>query len=399
MTLFKKHLNQITYVFITLSIVFPVISIAISQIFLSLAILGFILDRLLNEQQSVFFPPIKLPLSFFILTTVLSWLLSPDLTLGLPPINKLWLFVIILLVANYFSEKRTILAYQTLFTAGIVACGFAFVQYIFPSLGSVQGRITGFMGHWMTLSGGLMLVFITLVGYTLNASPKRKTFWVLACFFLGITLVLTLTRSVWIASLAGLLTALWLKFPLRKIVILLCGGVILLVFFAPESVQKRLESIWDLNDPSNYARVAIWKTGLKMVKDNPWFGVGPQQVSEVFFDYHPFPQDRERSGFFFMHMHNNFLQFAAERGIPCALAWLWLMLKIGIDHYRAFKNLLTPSLLKSAHAIGLLNVVVLFLAGFFEFNFGDSEVLMIFLFLVIVPYGIRCNKQLVSKKI
>ncbi len=398
MTLFKNHLNQITYGFITLSVVFPVISIAVSQIFLSLAILGFILDRLLNEQKSIFFPPIKLPLIFFVLTTVLSWLLSPDLTLGLPPIKKLWLFVIILLVTNYFSEKRTILAYQALFTAGIFACGFAFIQYIFPSLGSVQGRITGFMGHWMTLSGGLMLVFITLVGYMLNSLPKRKTFWVLGCFFLGITLVLTLTRSVWIASAAGLLTAFWLRFPLRKIVILFGGGVILLVFSAPESVQKRLESIWNLNDPSNYARVAIWKTGLKMVKDNPWFGVGPQQVSKVFFDYHPFPQDRERSGFFFMHMHNNLLQFAAERGIPCALAWLWLMLKIGIDHYRAFKKLLTPSLQKSAHAIGFLNVVVLFLAGCFEFNFGDSEILMVFLFLVVVPYGIKCNKQLAATK-
>ena len=99
-----------------------------------------------------------------------------------------------------------------------------------------------------------------------------------------------------------------------------------------------------------------------------------------------------------MHMHNNLLQFAAERGIPCALAWLWLIFKIGIDHYREFRKLLTPSLVKSAHAIGFLNVVVLFLAGFFEFNFGDSEVLMVFLFLVFVPYGIKCTEQLASTK-
>ena len=283
MTLFKQHLNQITYVLTTLAVVFPVISIAISQIFLSLAIFAFILDRSLTKQKSIFFPPIKLPLLFFVLTTALSWLLSPDLAFGLPPIKKLWLFVIILLVVNYFSEKRTVLAYQALFTVGIVACVFAFVQYIFPSLGSVQGRITGFMGHWMTLSGGLMLVFTTLVGYTLNVSSKRRSFWLLACFFLGTTLILTLTRSVWIASSVGLLTAFWLRFSLQKVLILLGGGIILFLLSAPESVQKRLESIWDLNDPSNYARLAIWETGLKMIKDNPWFGVGPQQVSKVFF--------------------------------------------------------------------------------------------------------------------
>ena len=28
-------------------------------------------------------------------------------------------------------------------------------------------------------------------------------------------------------------------------------------------------------------------------------------------------------------------------------------------------------------------------AGFFEYNFGDSEVLLLFLFIVSIPYGIR----------
>ena len=36
--------------------------------------------------------------------------------------------------------------------------------------------------------------------------------------------------------------------------------------------------------------------------------------------------------------------------------------------------------------------MVLFLAGLFEFNFGDSEVLMVFLFLVSAPYALS-NEQ------
>ena len=28
-------------------------------------------------------------------------------------------------------------------------------------------------------------------------------------------------------------------------------------------------------------------------------------------------------------------------------------------------------------------------AGFFEYNFGDSEVLLLFLFIVSIPYGVR----------
>ncbi len=383
---FKTHLDPITYGLTTLAAVFPVISIAVSQIFLSLAILGFLLDRLLNPRQRLLFPPFKLPLLLFIGTTLVSWMLSPEPEIGFPPINKFWLFAIVLLVANYFSQRRTRLTYHALFLCGLVAAGFALVQYGVPSLGSVEGRLTGFMGHWMTLSGGLMLVFMAMVGYVLFSAPRNVTIWLLALSFLGVTLLLTLTRSVWIASLAGLLVAAWLRFPTWKVLLISGLGVLILIVSLPESIQKRLVSIWDPQDPSNYARLEIWSAGLEMVQANPWVGVGPQRVSKVFFDYHPDPEVRHRGGFFWIHMHNNLLQFAAERGIPCAIAWLWLVIRIGMDHYRGFRRAQLPSLEKSIYAVGFLSVLALFLAGLFEFNFGDSEILMVFLLLGSSPY-------------
>ena len=56
-------------------------------------------------------------------------------------------------------------------------------------------------------------------------------------------------------------------------------------------------SLWDSSDPSNYARRAIWKAGLKMIAAHPLTGVGPQRVSKVFYDYHDHPEDRYRDGF------------------------------------------------------------------------------------------------------
>ncbi len=87
-------------------------------------------------------------------------------------------------------------------------------------------------------------------------------------------------------------------------------------------------------------------------------------------------------------MHNNLLQFAAERGIPCALAWLWLMVKLAGDHWRRFRRTLAADNTRPFAAVGFAAVLVLFLAGLFEFNFGDSEVLMVFLFLVSAPYAL-----------
>ena len=385
---FKSHLDPIVFGLTTLAVAFPVISIAVSQIFLGLAILGFLLDRLLNRRKHLRFPPIKLPLLLFVGATLASWVVSPEPEIGLPPIYKFWLFAIILLVADYYTGTRVRLALQALFAAGLVAAAFALAQYLVPSLGSVHGRLTGFMGHWMTLSGGLMLVFLAMLGYLLFAAPRRRLLWTMAVCFLGVTLLLTLTRSVWIASLAGLLVAAWLRFPTLKTLLVSSAGILLLVVCLPDSIQQRLASIWDPHHPSNAARLEIWRTGLQMVRSSPWLGVGPQRVSEVFFDFHPDPQARQRGGFFWIHMHNNLLQFAAERGIPCALAWLWLILRMGRDHWRGFRRARLPSLEKSVYAGGFLSLLGLVLAGLFEFNFGDSEVLMIFLFLVSAPYAL-----------
>ena len=236
-----------------------------------------------------------------------------------------------------------------------------------------------------------MLVFLAMLGYLLFSEPKRRPLWMLAVCFLGVALLLTLTRSVWIASLAGLLVAAWLRFPTLKTVLVSSAGILVLVACLPDSLQQRLASIWDPEHPSNAARLEIWRTGVQMVRSNPWVGVGPQRVSEVFFDYHPDEGARQRGGFFWIHMHNNLLQFAAERGIPCALAWLWLILRMGRDHWRGFRRTRLPSLEKSVHAGGFLSLLALFLAGLFEFNFGDSEVLMVFLFLVSAPYALRSS--------
>jgi O-antigen ligase len=371
-----------------LAVTLPVISIAASQIFLLFASLSFLLERALSKNAEVHLPPITSPLLLFMLSTFVAYVLSPEPQIGSPPLRKFVLFVIILLVVNKFSESRVIQTYHALFIAGSVAAGFSICQYLFLSRGSIGDRLTGFMGHWMTLSGEMMLVLITLAAYLVFLSPVRKRLWFLAFCVVGIALALTLTRSVWMATLAGLAVILWLRHPHWKTFALTALACALLFLGAPQFLRDRARSIFDMQHPSNYARSAIWRAGWRMVKAHPWIGVGPQRVFKVFYDYHPNSDDRTRDGFFPVHMHNNALQFAAERGLPCALAWLWLMLKMAWDHWKGFRQAKPGSETQVIRAIGLVSILVLFLAGLFEFNFGDSEVLMIFLFLTSAPYAV-----------
>jgi O-antigen ligase len=83
------------------------------------------------------------------------------------------------------------------------------------------------------------------------------------------------------------------------------------------------------------------------------------------------------------HLHDNFLQLAAERGLPCLIAWIWFMLALGWHILRIRRRISSRRWVADAAFTAWLA----FLAeGFFEFNFGSSPVLMVFLFLMSTPF-------------
>jgi len=371
-----------------LGVTMPLVSIALASIFLACAILVFAVEWFITRRRP-WFPPVAAPLLLFMLFTALSLILSPEPFLGRAAVSKFWLFAIILLVVNVFTKQNVTQCYLLLFGLSVMAALLVIGQFLIVGQVSVETRLTGFMGHWMTLSGELMLAFIAGAGCLLFGRPRRLWLWLAGLALVGVALSLTLTRSVWLATLAGLLTLLLMKHWHWRTLVIAASTVAVLLLAAPVVIKRRVQSVVDLNDPSNYARVAIWRAGLRMVQAHPWVGVGPQRVSKVFYDYHSYPEDRHRSGFFPVHMHNNLLQFAAERGIPCAVFWIWLMIRLARDHWEGFARSKGDSQRTSLYAIGFASVVVLFLAGLFEFNFGDSEVLMIFLFLVSAPYTLQ----------
>src|SRR5262249_20225086 len=84
------------------------------------------------------------------------------------------------------------------------------------------------------------------------------------------------------------------------------------------------------------------------------------------------------------HLHNVYIQYAAERGLPALLFLLWLVGKFVRDLIRglAYAN-------EGRFAVcGALAVMAAVLAeGLFEHNLGDSEVLTMFLASVSCGYA------------
>jgi len=83
------------------------------------------------------------------------------------------------------------------------------------------------------------------------------------------------------------------------------------------------------------------------------------------------------------HLHNVPVQIAAERGLPALAVWLWFV--VGLIVALAKQWRLSDQ--KMLPATGLATVVAMLAAGMFEYNFGDSEFLMLFLVLVTLPFA------------
>jgi O-antigen ligase len=116
-----------------------------------------------------------------------------------------------------------------------------------------------------------------------------------------------------------------------------------------------------------------------MVQDHPLTGVGPNMVPHLYAQY----RDESAVNLTNPHLHNVPLQIAAERGLPALAAWLAFVVVAVRELWRRFRSTEMPAL----GAAALAAIAAMLAAGFFEYNFGDSEFLMLLLVLITLPFA------------
>lgn len=390
----QPRLARWASIFFSLSVLTYLFSIAITQAFLALAGLLFTIYFLRNRPR-ISFPPVKLPLLLFCLLTVISVFFATNQGTGWFAVRKLVLFLIILLAVNLIATRRHLVwLWKGLFLesafVGLVAAGQFVMEYRTVSLEHphhiyaymISSRITGFMGDWINFGGQQMLVFIFLAAFLLLALKVRRTWWVVAAAVV-LSIVLNMTRGVWLGCFFALLYLLWCWRP--KWVLVLPVLALAIYFFSPRMVHERLWlALHPTHDPALAIRFEMWRVGLNMMKAHPWVGVGPNNIPEVYDLY--LPKGHAPIAGYHSHLHDNLIQFGAERGLPCMVVWAWLMIAFlwGILKIRRRRGA-NRWLLDATIAAWLAFVV----EGFFEFNFGTSPVLMVFLFVVSIPFVVE----------
>jgi putative inorganic carbon (HCO3(-)) transporter len=389
---FSRRLENAAAILTALGIVAVLFSIAASQILIALALL-----LLLASRRPLEFPSrLRYPLIAFIAWTLLSLAFSDSPLTGFSAVRKIFLFIIPLLVYNAYQTRRQIeRTFQGVVLAGTIASLYGLGQFLFDYLGLrragspiyenyVAKQITGFMSHWMTYGGELMLVLALLVSLLLYFRPTGLGIgWWLCLPPIGLALLASFTRGVWLGTLAGL-TYLLACSRRRLYWLLLPAGVLLVYLLAPPWLQQRERSIFNAQtDPHNLLRLLMVRTGARMIAAHPLFGVGPERVGPEFLRYKPASIPLP-PGSWYGHLHNDFLQIAAERGIPCLLFFLWLLFEILREGLTLARSP-TPGPRAMGHA-EVAVTVSLMVGGLFEYNFGDSEVLMLYLSIIAAAY-------------
>ena len=124
----------------------------------------------------------------------------------------------------------------------------------------------------------------------------------------------------------------------------------------------------------------MMKSGLRIIKDDPLTGVGPDMIIQVY----PHYRDKTAVNQLNPHLHNVPLQIAAERGLPALAVWIWFIVTLVRDFLQAPAR---ANFRRSSNAGARGRSAAMLAAGLFEYNFGDSEFLMLFLVLVTLPYA------------
>jgi len=322
-----------------------------------------------------------------------SILASRDIATSARASSEIFAFATLGLALVWLRGERPVRwLIDLLIVLGTVTALWGLAQLAF-GYGDLDRRIRGPFSHYMTFAGWLLPLDLMLVARVMLRRPgeggatglsawldRPLVTWI-ALAAINLAMIGSLTRSAWLGLAAALALVTALARP-RLLAWTLPVGL-LLILVAPVPVVARAMSITDLTDESNYDRLCMVEAGLRMVGERPLLGIGPDRVERRYPIYrHPTAPRRTTP-----HLHNAYLELAAERGLLSLAAFLVLL---ALPVRAALAGLVRWRESRAGPVdlhLGVLGALAAFgVAALFENNWGDAEVQRVILLLVAVPF-------------
>lgn len=384
------RLERAAYVALLAFVAALQVSIAASQILLTLT--GILwLTLIVRRHERVDVPAFFWPLLAYAGWTLVSAFFSIDPRTSLVDTKQLLLFAVVPVAYRLLRGRRSLTAVDVVISVAALSAAIGIVQFGILKWSELGQRPQGALGMYMTFSGQLMLVACIAAARVLFW-PRDRMWPALVLPALVVAIATTASRNAWVGACVGV--GLLLLIRDFRLVGLLPVLAAVFIALAPAQLTDRFYSMFQMQHAgqqtattqasvqSNRDRLAMIKSGVRIIKDRPVTGVGPDMVMEVY----PVYRDKDAVNQLNPHLHNVPIQIAAERGLPALLAWLWFVVVLARDFLRQ-RRTAAIAFLPNA---GLACLAAMVAAGMFEYNFGDSEFLMLFLVLMTLPYAALC---------
>jgi hypothetical protein len=412
-------------------IFFIPISIAFSDICLTLLLLSTLLETAVSRRIPWPRSPLDRQLVVFILVTVGLTPFAVDAAKSFSKLTNLIDVAIFFLLYMVIKEQQHIRQYvATLILSMSITSLYgalqhyleidlfrfsqpiSFLKHINNDL-SAPVRISGFSSY-MTFGGQLAMILPFVFAFILYSQKRRdKILWSAVFIINGSALIWTYTRSAWIGSILAMIAIGFMakgkQFWKYLFIATLLLGIALVLQqslnyrpTAPSSsraenlhasqqdileplesqgpikrmlgsyIVTRILSIFDMEN--NLERLYTWESSLRMIADHPLTGIGHGNYSKTCVSYRTHYGDFEFTSR--AHAHNVLIQIATIGGLPLLGAFLWLWLTLFRSIYQRYYHTAVEDWHSRALTLGVFGALIAFsVHGMFEHNFGDSEVL------------------------
>ncbi len=250
-----------------------------------------------------------------------------------------------------------------------------------------EWRAAGFYGHYTTYAEALQLIASLALGLFIAVRKKLGPSGVLllvAVAGMGGALLLTVTRASWLAFLvsAFVIVLAGARRSRRTIIVLAACALPVVVAGLFVLRQQRSVGFYDQQDQSIAWRETVWREGFDLLTSSQRHlivGVGMDSIKTHWREWNLFDEGRLPVG----HMHSTPLQLAVERGVPALLAWLLVVFVYARMLLRLARKPEVGGWIERGVVLGALGGLAGFVtSGMVHYNFGDSEVVMIFYFIM-----------------
>lgn len=391
------HLSLLLLLLIPLVFTFRATTYNIPKVVLSqlLIMLVFVLWLInMNERNcfSIRKTPLNLPVILFLIWAALSSTQAINKYEALQAICQLSAFLLLyfIVVNNVHTMKELNSFLITMIIVGMLISVYGLIQtqgIDFSNWETGSAPIST-LGNVNFAAGYLITVIpLSLTMLLITRSHWRRTILALASLLMLGHLFLTKSRGAWVGltiALAIMGTSFLRKKlhgqgpKVKKVFLPMTVTILILALFlsSPWGKPGREEasSIFDPDHPSNAFRILVWKSSLKMIKDNPFLGIGIGNFKLIYSRYRSL-EEWKISGINVQVLkgHNDYLQIASEMGLIGLGLFFWIIISM-VKLYRIGKGDVTSGLMAALMAT--------LIHAFFSFNLQNPATSLYFWFIV-----------------